>query len=146
MAWLSKDVAASGEYLQGVLTGGAWIDPFGSVNITGMMERLTQYADGWTPLHIEWVHGLFGFGESLKVYGRAVSPVATAAVSAQIVAALNSFWAIAGSDVQVTVSDSVSTVIPSASDSWSGTVQLVAFAVIAVAIVWGLKESKEIFQ
>lgn len=146
MSWVKKDVVGAAEYFQATLVGGAWIDPFGTVNISDMNTRLVQNADGWTPLHIEWVHGLFGFGESLKIYGKGVTPTPSAAIANQIVTALNSFWAIGGADVEIAVSDSASTVIPSGSDSWAGTVQLVAFAAIALAIVWAVKEGKEIFS
>lgn len=146
MAWVLKDVAGSGEYLEATLTGGSWIDPFGSVNIADMTARITQQADGWSLLNIQWVHGLFGFGESLKIYGRANGPVPTALVGSQIVEALNSYWAIGGAEVSVAVSDSISTLIPAGNDNWSGTVKIVAFAAIALAIVWGIHEGKGILK
>jgi hypothetical protein len=146
MAWRITDVAAAGEYTVATITGGVWIDPFGSVNTAEIMSRLGQYASGWAPLHIEWIHGLFGFGESLKIYGRADSPVATDLVRNQIIEALNSFWVMAATDCQVMVSDSLSTVLPAGGESWSSSLQLVAVAIIAVAVVWGISQIREVLE
>jgi len=146
MAWASQDVVSANEYTLATLTGGVWLDPFGTLDIPQMLARLTQYASGWAPLRIEWKHGLFGIGESLQIYGRGLVPTPADAIRNQIIEALNSFWVIAAADVSILVSDSISTVLPAGGDSWSSTLQIAALAVIAVAVVWGISQIREVLE
>jgi len=147
MAWMNQDVAGPGQYLLLKQTGGVWIDPFGTVQADEILQRVRQFAVGWSPTRIDLQFGyLLGIGGHTYIFGRAESAVATELVQAQVQTAMDSFLTISNSAFSVAVSDSDSDAVPDGKDQWAGTLQIIAIAVIAVAVVYGVKQLREISE
>lgn len=146
MAWMKQDVAGAGQFLLLKQTGGIWVDPFGTVQADELLQRVQQFAVGWSPTRIDLQFGLFGLGGHTYIFGRADSPVATELVEAQTRAAFDSFLTISQSAFTAAVSNSDSDAIPDGQNEWAGTLQLIAVAVIAVAVVYGIKQLREISE
>lgn len=144
MAWRIQDVAAPGEYVACTVAGGAMIDLLGVNTQETLLSQVRAYARGWTVTHVEWDRQLFGIGETMRFYGRADSSIPVAAIAGQVRDALNSQWTIAGADVVVYVSDSLTSPVPQTGGSWSTTLQLISIAVIAVAVVWGISQIRSV--
>jgi hypothetical protein len=145
MPWQQKDVARAGEFLLISKIDGVWIDPLGSIKAADIIARVREYAAGWTPLSIDLAYGLiFGIDGHLYIFGQATTPIPTADVAGQVRAALDSFFQLAATDVSVSVSDTMSAPVPTPKGEWSGTLQLIAVAVIVVAVVYGVKQIKDI--
>jgi len=146
MAWMKQDVAGAGQFVLLKQTGGVWIDPFGTVQADELLQRVQQFAVGWSPTRIDLQFGLFGLGGHTYIFGRADSPVATDLIEAQTRAAFDSFLTISQSAFTVAVSNSESDAIPDGQNEWAGTLQIIAVAVIAVAVVYGIKQLREISE
>jgi len=146
MAWMKQDVAGAGQFVLLKQTGGVWIDPFGTVQADELLQRVQQYAVGWSPTRIDLQFGFAGLGGHTYIFGRVDSPVATDIVEAQTRAAFDSFLTISQSAFSVAVSNSDSDAIPEGQNEWAGTLQIIALAVIAVAVVYGIKQLREISE
>jgi len=148
MAWIEKDYTAAGDYLMIVLSGGVYLDLTGTLTEDKVLERLRPSVRGWSVTSVVWNKGILGIGDKLVIYGRATSATPTAEIRLNCAAALNSFWEVAGASARVYVSDGQTVTMPnppaSLAEEWSGTLQLMALAVIAVAVVYGIKQVKEL--
>ena len=147
MAWRRQENIVSGQFVLGTLTEGNRFDPFGTLSADEILERMRQFADGWTPTNVVWNEGFFGIGDKMQIFGQAQRNIPSEVVSAQMAKALDSFWSVGYTEFSVAASDSLSAAIPNnESGSWTTTFQLAAIAIIAVAIVWGIKELREIAE
>jgi hypothetical protein len=145
VAWVEKDLVQSGEYLMLVLSGGFYLDLTGSLTEEKVMERLRSSLVGWSVTLVKWEKGFLGIGDKLLIFGIANSNIPSSSIAANAEAALNSFWEIAGATARVYVSDRANTPIPATlAQEWTGTLQLVALAVITVAVVYGIRQFKEL--
>lgn len=145
MAWQKLDTVPMGKYILVSKYDDIFLFLPGSATDQEILERVTSAAQGWTPSHVAWDKGVLGFGSTLRIFGQATTNVPALVVATQTATALNSFWGMTAVDVQVYASDSLAAPAPKGSE-WSGTIQVVALAVIALAIVWGVKQVKEISE
>ena len=141
--WNIQDVVPAGKFILAVQLTGYRVDPFGSVTVNEIEQRVREYADGWSLSSIDLDFGIFGVGAHTYVYGQAETDIPAATVNSQIKAAFDSFLLMGGSDFRIQVSDNRSDPVPNGSNEWTGTIQLVAIAVIAVAVVYGIRQIKE---
>lgn len=146
MGWIIQDTILPGRYIMATATDGVILD-FGSLTESEIIERVREYATGWTPTHVQRQIGLFGIGDVFRVFGRVgADSIPAELVRSQIAAGLNSFLVIGGADVSVASSDSLSSPIPDDAGSFNTTLQLVALAAIVIGVVWGLKQIREITE
>lgn len=145
MAWLPQDIAVPGQYVLVEKIDGIWIDPLGSVKGDELLARVRQYAQGWTPLSIDLDYGFAAIGGYTRFFGKVDSSIPSSVIASQVRAAVDSFWTIAASDFSVSFSNSLDPVTTKPSE-WSGTLQLIATAVIVVAVVYGIKQIREISE
>lgn len=145
MSWQKQDVANAGQFVLISKIDGVWVDPFGAITADDILARVREYSQGWTPTNIDLAYGLvFGIDGHLYIFGQVTTATPTAVIAGQTRAALDSFFQLAATDVSVAVSDSMSAPVPSPTGEWSGTLQLIAVAVIVVAVVYGIKQIKDI--
>lgn len=144
MAWNHQAYASQGNYLMASVVSGWDLLPFGSASEAEIIARVAEYARGWVPVSVQIERGLFGLGGSFRVFGQATVDVSTDLVAAQVEQALNSFWTVGGVRAVVQVSTTLTT--PPPSNDWSGTLQLVAIAVIVVGVVWGISETRKVLK
>lgn len=135
MAWAYSESVQSGQYIMAEVSAGFAIDLFSSYTAEELQARVREYAQGWTPVYVQFSRGLAGVGATLRVFGRATSLIGSSVVKAQTEAALNSFWMIGG--VTCTVSTSSALEVPADSSSqWSTTLQIAALAALVVGLGW----------
>jgi hypothetical protein len=145
MAWVQKDIVKNGEYLMLVMSGGFYLDLTNSLTDEKIIERLRPSLANWTVSSVRWEKGFLGIGDRLFIFGRVTNDGPSSSIQFNVESVLNSFWEIAGSTAKVYVSDRSDTPIPETfAQEWTGTLQLVALAVVAVAIVYGIRQFKEI--
>lgn len=144
--WQPAEIARTGQYVLVSKIDGIWIDPLGSVKADDLISRVRERAQGWEPLSIDLDYGfLFNSGHT-HFFGKTNSAISTAEIASQVREAVDSFWTIAVSDFSVLVSDTLIPAPEPRKNEWSGTLQLIATAVIVVAIVYGLKQIREISE
>lgn len=146
MAWQFQSVADAGNYILLDAISGVSIDLFSSVSALDVQERMRNYADGWTPIQVTWVRGVFGAGETLRILARAERPVDTQMVAVQASAAVNSFWTVAGAQFRVLVSNNANDPLPDGQKPFSDTVKWVAFAAVFIAAAIVLVQIRKAFQ
>lgn len=146
MSWIKQDVIPAGQYLYINVTGGFYVDLLGNLTPEAVADQVRALAQGWTVIEVKWQKGFLGIGDKLVIYGRATRSLITSAVRFEVANAVNAFWQIAGADAEVYISDNLATPPPSEAGDWTGTVQMVAVAVIVVAVVWGISETRKILK
>lgn len=145
IGWTQRDFVLPGNGILGEVVSGFNIDLLSAITLDDVLYRVREYAHGWTPVAVHWQRGLFGVGETLRVTGVGVEQTPTIQVTREIMSAVNSFWMIAGADVQVLVADSVNEPLPATNqDKVSDTIRIAAVAVIVIAIAYSLKQVKDI--
>jgi len=145
MSWEKQDVITSGRFILVSKFDSIFVFVPGSATEQDVLERVVSRAIGWTPTHVLWDRGILGIGSTLRIYGRASVSIPSAVVESQTAAALNSFWGMTDVTLQVFSSNTLQAPAPAGSE-WGSTIQLVAVAVIALAIVYGIKQIREITQ
>lgn len=145
MAWQIQDVVELGKYVQFVKTDGFFLFLPGTATEAEILERVAANAQGWTPSHVKWDRGVLGVGSTLRIYGQVNTSTPSAVLAEQVATALNSFWGFTAVTLQVYTSNVIADPDPSGSE-WAGPLQMIALAVIAVAIVYGIKQLKEISE
>lgn len=142
MAWKEIDVIPAGTYFRALVDNetGVTFDPFGTLSAGAMESRIREMASGYEVVSVVWERGLFGISERVAVYGRVTETKTAAEMAVSVAAALNSFWTVAGRRVTVSVSDGSAIVLPETGEGLSKTIQLVAVAVIAFSLVWGIRQ------
>jgi hypothetical protein len=147
MSWDFLYDIPTGYYVAVEMVDGVWIDPFGSVKGDDLLAAVRSNAQGWSPIRIDLDYGNFLFKGRTIVYGRADTAISAAAVNAQTRLAFDSFIPIAATDFVVKASQTLDAAPPKTGTSeWAGTLQLIAIAVIAVAVVYGIRQLKEISE
>ena len=132
MAWSTQAVAHPGQYLLIRTVSGFSVDLFGSISNLDLLERVRNYANGWTPISARIDRGLFS--ADVRILGQAQSAVDTMAVAVEAAGALDSFWTIAGTSVSVWVSDDATSPEPSpAGDTTAASIRWISVAAIAIA-------------
>lgn len=147
MAWKQQDVAGGGNWVMGEVLNGFTLDVFSAVTPDDILAKARQMASGWTPQTVQWERGVFGVGETLRIFGRANGDIPVATVTAQMAQIVNSFWFIAGATVQVTVSDSLA--IPATGtkrDEWATALQWAAAAVIVFGLVYAFQQIRKVTE
>lgn len=146
MPWNRVDVVNGGQFVLANVVSGWTIDFANSITSDMVMAEVVKRASGWTPTRVEWTRGVFGFGESLRFFGRATATIPASTIAAQVGEALNSFLLINGAQAEVIVSDNATEPAPSSSDAWHTTFQFGAAAVVVIGLVWGIKQIKELMK
>jgi hypothetical protein len=138
MAWVVRDTIDRGEYLMIQITEGIYLDLTFSLSPDEVMDRLRPLVKGFSITRVIWNKGVLGINDKLLIFGVSnTSQLPNQYVKQQIEDGLNSFWEIANANAIVYVSDNANEPIPAdIADKWSGTIQLVAVAVIVVAVVY----------
>ena len=132
MAWSTQAIARPGQYLLIRTVSGFSVDLFGSISNLDLLERVRNYANGWTPISARIDRGLFS--ADVRILGQANSTVDAMAVAAEAAGALDSFWSIAGTSVSVWVSDDATAPEPAAAgDSTASSIRWISVAAIAIA-------------
>jgi hypothetical protein len=144
MAWVQTDTIHPGQYIMGDVLSGVNFDVFSTITPDELLAAVRAQAKGWDPTNVQWARGVFGVGETLRVFGRASTSVPSLSASADIAAGVNSFLFMGGASVQVYASDSL--IIPKLSDpsqDWQTTLKWAAAAVIVVAAAWGIYQIRK---
>ena len=132
MAWSTQAIARPGQYLLLRTVSGVSFDLLGGISNLDLMERLTNYANGWTPISARIDRGLFS--ADVRILGQANATVDTMAVATEAAGALDSFWSLAGTSVSVWVSDDAMAPEPAtAGDSTASSIRWISVAAIAIA-------------
>lgn len=146
MSWFLTDVIPAGKFILATQLTGYRLDPFGVITVNDLEQRVREIAQGWALSSIDLDFGVFGIGAHTYIFGRAQTDIPAATVNSQLKAAFDSFLLLGGSDFRIQVSDNLSEPVPNQNNEWAGTLQLVAIAVIAVAVVYGVRQLKEISE
>lgn len=143
MAWEKTDVIAVGRYVQLIKTDGIYLSLPGSATDAEVLDRVRAAAQGWTPSFVEWDRGVLGIGSTLRIFGQAQTTIPSSVIATQAAEALNSFWGMTAVQLQVLNSNNLADPRPAGSE-WTGPLQMIALAVIAVAVVYGIRQIREI--
>ena len=148
MAWLKKDTATTGEVLLIDLVEGWYIGLFGAITQTDVLEAVRAAAVGWNVIRVDWAKGFFGIGDTLRVYGQVKNTtLPTDVIRRQVAEAVNSFWTSGGSDAVVYVGNNAAEPFqPAGGSEWTGTIQIVAILILAIAVVWGISETRKLIK
>lgn len=143
MAWQLAERAPAGTFLMvDVVSGWNIGSPIAEDEF---LARVSNFAQNWHPISVQWVRGIFGAAETLRVYGVADTETLTSAAAAQVSAAVNSFWLTGGASSIARVSPTLDIVEPS-SEGWQTTIQWVAAAVLFTALAWGIYQIRKVTQ
>jgi hypothetical protein len=131
MAWQYKPVAMPGEYLLLTAVSGTNLDLLSTISPQEIQQRVLDAAQGWFPVSVRWERGIFS--SNLRILGQATTSVDTASVAAEAAAAVNSFWSIFGTQINVLVSANASDPQPGEGPDWNVSIKWVAIAAVAIA-------------
>lgn len=136
MGWNTQDVARAGQFVMGEVVSGINLNFIFGVTENDILSAVRAVAVGWEPVSVQWQPGVvITLGESLRIFGRATADTPSAAIANQMASGVNSFWAIAGASVSVSVSDNL-TMPSTPAETFSTVIQWTAAAVIVAGVAW----------
>lgn len=139
----AEQIIPAGKYIAVDLTTGvAWW----SVTQLEAMQRITDMAVGWSPSQVINKSNLLGFDQITRVLGRATEAVPAANVADQVANAYNSFWGITGVTASVRTSDTLSDPITDTSDPWADAITAASYAIVFVAVAYGIYQIRKTLQ
>lgn len=145
MSWNQADVITPGKYIMAEIGSGVNFDLLSTITPADVAQAVAGNAAGWTVMNATWERGVFGIAETLRIYGRATSEVASQTIRAQVETGVNGFWAMMGAEATIYVSDNL-TMPESKQSEWVDALRMVAIAAVILGIVWGIKQVKDIVK